>query len=369
MADLALQYGGIKDELEKAAITVLRSGSYILGENVKALEAEFAQYCGAQHAIGVNSGTDALWLSLQALDIKPDDEVIVPAFTIMADASVVCQLKARPVFADINPSTFNIDPKDLSKKITKRTKAIIVVDLYGQTVDIEPIIAIAKRYDIAVVEDACQAIGAMYKERKAGTLADIGCFSFYPTKNLGAFGDGGMVTTNDKTLADKIRLLRHHGDAGQYNNIIIGHNSRLDEIQAAILRVKFQHLDAWNQARRNNAKSYNSALGGISGLITPREQNGCYHIYHQYVIRTHKRDELRRHLKESGITTLVYYPIPLHLQKALGYLGYSQGDFPQSESACQEVLAIPVYAELEPTKRNYVIKQIQSFFKSKYHVS
>lgn len=365
IADLALQYTGIQDEIEEAVLGVLRGGRYVMGENHKALEIEFAKYCGAQYAVGVNSGTDSLWLSLQALGIQPGDEVIVPAFTIMADASVVCQLKARPVFADIDPATFNLDPDDLSKKITKKTRAIVAVDLYGQPFDVESIMSIARQNNIPVVEDACQAIGAIYKERRAGSLGDIGCFSFYPTKNLGACGDGGMIVTNDEKIAEKVRLLRHHGDAGQYNNIMIGHNSRLDEVQAAIIRIKLKYIDAWNKARRNNAKNYNAVLSGISGLVTPREKSGCYHIYHQYVIRTDKRDELRQHLQEADITTLIYYPRPLHLQKALEYLGYKKGDFPQSEKACREVLAIPIYAELEPAQLDYVTQQIQSFFKSK----
>ena len=364
IADLVLQYNSIKDKIEDVVTRTLRGGSYIMGENVKALEAEFAHYCGVGYALGVNSGTDALWLSLQALGIEAEDEVIVPAFTIIVDAAVVCQLKARPVFVDIDPATFNLDPGQLSARITKKTRAIIVVDLFGQTADMEPILAIAKRHNIPVIEDACQAIGAQYSGRKAGALGDLGCFSFYPTKNLGAYGDGGMVTTNDKTLADKIRLLRSHGDAGQYNHIMIGHNSRLDEIQAAILRVKMQYVDSWNRARRSNAQRYNSALGSVNNLTVPLEHADCYHVYHQYTIRIAKRDELRRHLQEHGITSLVYYPIPLHLQKALGHLGYHLGDFPESESTCQQVLSLPVYAELESAKLDYVIEQIKSFFKA-----
>ncbi len=363
IADLLSQYNSVKDEVDEAVNKVLRSGSYIMGANVKELETEFAYYCGVEHAIGVNSGTDALWLSLQALGIEPGDEVIVPAFTIIVDAAVICQLKAIPVFVDIDPAIFNIDPTQLSKRITKRTKAIIAVHLFGQTVDIDPIMEIAKSHNIKVIEDACQAIGAQYKGRKAGSLADIGCFSFYPTKNLGAYGDGGMITTNDKTLDVKIRLLRHHGDAGQYNNIVIGHNSRLDEIQAAILKVKLKHLNSWNRARRDNAQRYNSALRSIKGLTTPQEHTDCYHIYHQYTIRTSERSELQRHLREHGIASFVYYPIPLHMQKALSQLGYRPGDFPESESACQQVLSLPVYAELESVKLDYVIMQIQSFFR------
>jgi len=364
IADLVSQYGAIQDEIEDVVTKTLRSGSYILGENVRAFETEFARYCGVDYAIGLNSGTDALWLSLLALNIEPADEVIVPAFTIIVDASVVCQLKARPVFVDIDPVTFNIDPDQLAKKITKKTRAIIAVHLFGQTADMELINVIARSHNIPVIEDACQAIGSQYKERKAGSLGDIGCFSFFPTKNLGAYGDGGIVTTSDKLLADKIRLLRHHGIAGQYDSVIVGHNSRLDEIQAAILRVKLRYVDTWNQARRDNARAYNSALGSMESLTVPREHADFQHVYHQYTIRTQKRNQLQQYLQEHDITSLVYYPKPLHTQKALTYLGYKPGDFPQCESACRQVLSLPVYAELESDKLNYVIQQVQSFFKA-----
>lgn len=362
IADLASQYQGVKEEIEEAVIRTLRSGRYILGDNVKELEDQLAHYCGTEHAIGVNSGTDALWLSLMALGVGPGDEVIIPAFTIIVDAAVVCLLKAKPVFTDIDPSTFNLAPGALEKRITDRTKAIVAVHLYGQTADMDQILAIARNHGIPIVEDACQAIGAQYKERKSGSMGDVGCFSFYPTKNLSTYGDGGLVTTNDQALAEKIRLLRTHGDVGQYNHILIGHNSRLDEIHAAILRAKLGRIDAWNQARRKNAQRYTSALQGIKGLKIPTEHGSCYHVYHQYTLRTHKRDWLRSFLKSQGVVTAVYYPIPLHLQKALAYLGYRPGDFPECEKASQEVLSIPVYAELESAKIDYVIDRIYSFF-------
>lgn len=364
IAELVAQYASVKEEIEEAVLRVLRSGRYILGENVKALENELARYCDVEHVIGVNSGTDALWLSLMALGVGPGDEVIVPAFTIIVDAAVVCQLKAKPVFVDIDPSTFNLDSNRLEERITERTKAIIVVHLYGQMADMDPILAVARCHGIGVIEDACQAIGAQYKGRKAGSIGDVGCFSFYPTKNLGTYGDGGLITTNDQALAEKIRLLCSHGDIGQYNHVVIGHNSRLDEIQAAILRVKLRRIDAWNNARRENAHHYSSALRNIKDLITPKEHSKCYHVYHQYTIRTSQRDELGSFLRQRGVSNFVYYPIPLHLQKALAHFGYCKGAFLESERVAQKVLSIPVYAELERAKLNYVIEQIKHFFQS-----
>lgn len=365
IADLVSQYQSVREEIDGAVIRTLQSGRYILGDNVKALEDQLAHYCNTQYAIGVNSGTDALWLSLMALGVGQGDEVIIPAFSIIVDAAVVCLLKAKPVFADIDASTFNLAPGALEKRITDRTKAIVAVHLYGQTADMDPILAIAQRHGIPIIEDACQAIGARYKERKAGSMGEAGCFSFYPTKNLSTYGDGGLITTNNRALAEKIRLLRTHGDVGQYNHILIGHNSRLDEIHAAILGVKLGRIDAWNQKRRKNAYRYTSALQGIKGLKIPEEHDSCYHVYHQYTLRSRKRDALRGYLKSQGVVTAVYYPIPLHLQRALAYLGYHPGDFPECEKASQEVLSIPVYAELELDKIEYVIDRIYSFFEDR----
>ncbi len=362
IADLVAQHESIREEIEENVLRTLRGGSYILGENVKAFETELAHYCGVEYAIGVNSGTDALWLSLMALGVGPGDEVIVPAFTIVVDAAVVCLLKAKPVFVDIDPATFNLDPRRLEERITARTKAVIAVHLYGQGADMDPIVDIARQHGIAVIEDACQAIGAQYKGRKAGSIGDVGCFSFYPTKNLGTYGDGGLITTNEKALAEKLRLLRAQGDAGEYNHVMIGINSRLDEIHAAILRVKSKHVDLWNEARRRNARRYAAALQNVKGLVTPYEDKNCYHVYHQYTIRTPRREELRSFLKQRGVTTAVYYPIPLHLQKSLAYLGYSQGEFTASEKAAQEVLSIPVYAELEPEKVDDICDCIKECF-------
>jgi len=365
VVDLVKQYQKIQKEIDEAVLKTIQNGKFILGENVKSLEGELANYCDVKEAIGVNSGTDALWLSLMAIGVGLGDEVIVPAFTIIVDASVVCHLKAKPVFVDIDPVNFNLDPNKLEEKITKRTKAIIVVHLFGQTAEMGPILEIAKRHNIPVIEDACQAIGAAYKNQKAGTIGDLGCFSFFPTKNLGAYGDGGLITTNNQSLSEKLRLLRSHGSekGNKYSHIIIGHNSRLDEIQATVLRVKLKWLDKWNEARRQNAQYYNESLQGIGGLITPKEGQNSYHVYHQYTIRSQRRDQLQNFLQSQGITTNIYYPIPLHLQKALNYLGYRQGDFPESERAAQEVLSLPVYAELEKEKIDYVISQIKKFLK------
>jgi len=362
IADLVSQYRGIQAEVEEAVVRVLRSGSYVLGDNVRALEAEMARYCGVRYALGVNSGTDALLLALMALEVGPGDEVIVPAFTIIVDAAVVCLLRAKPVFVDIDPSTFNIDVNQLEQRITERTKAIVAVHLYGQMAEMDKIVTMARAHDIAVVEDACQAIGAEHRSRRAGSVGQIGCFSFYPTKNLGAYGDGGLITTDDEGLWQKIRLLRAHGDVGQYDHVTIGLNSRLDEIQAAILRAKLTKVDTWNNARRRNAQRYTASLEAVDGIEVPLQTADSHHVFHQYTIRAKNRDSLQQYLKEHDITTAIYYPIPLHLQKALNHLTYKPGDLPASERASREVLSLPVYAELEADKIEYVVDLVRSFF-------
>ncbi len=362
VADLALQYRGIEAEINEAVLGVLGGGQYVLGKRVRQLEEELAAYCGAEHALGLNSGTDALLLALMALGVGPGDEVVMPAFTIIVDAAAACLLGARPVFADVDPHTFNLDPEQLEAKITPRTKAVIAVHLYGQTADMDAIKEVAGRHNVPVVEDACQAIGAEYKGRRAGSLGDVGCFSFYPTKNLGTYGDGGLVTTNDRALAEKLRLLRAHGDAGQYDHVVIGINSRLDELHAAVLSVKLKHLDGWTEARRRNAARYTAGLAGVPGLTTPHVAGYAGHVFHQYTVRTAERDGLRAFLKERGVASAVYYPIPLHLQRALRHLGHSEGDFPESERAAREALSIPVYAELEPARLDYVVECVREFF-------
>jgi dTDP-4-amino-4,6-dideoxygalactose transaminase len=362
IADIVTQYKGIQKEIDSAVLNTLHSGSYVLSSNVKNLEQGMQSYLGVKHAFGVNSGTDALLLALMALGVGPGDEVILPSFSIIVDAAVVAFLKAKPVLADIDPQTYNLDPKEVEKKITDKTKAIIVVHLYGQVADMDALNAVAKKKGIPIIEDACQAIGATYKNKKAGALGTIGCFSFYPTKNLGTFGDGGLVTTDNDSLAEKIRVLRTHGDIGNYNHPTFGINSRLDEIHAAILCVKLRYIDNWNSARRKNAHHYSQALKDIKGIVVPKEKDDCFHVYHQYTIRVSQRDKLREFLKQNDITSMIYYPKPIHQQGALSSYGYKTGDFPETEKAASEVLSIPVYAELEAPMQDFVIEKIKAFY-------
>jgi dTDP-4-amino-4,6-dideoxygalactose transaminase len=362
VADLVSQYHSLKEEIDNAVIKVLESGSYILGENVKALENEIAGLCGVEYGIGVNTGTDALLLSLMALDIKPQDEVIVPAFTIIVDTGVVALLKAKPVFVDIEPRSFNIDPSAIEEKVTDRTKAIIVVHLFGQSADMDPVLNVASKYNLKVIEDACQAIGAEYKGKRVGGLGDFGCFSFYPTKNLGTFGDGGMIVTNNQEIASKLKLLRLHGTSEQFKQVMIGLNTKLDEMHAAILRIKISKLIEWNEKRRKLAHLYNKNLKDITDIITPQEVENCKHVYHQYTVRARKRDELQNYLLKNNIFTKVYYPQPLHLQESLKYLGYQEGQFPQSEKATKEVLSLPLYAEMNREQVEYVVQKIKEFY-------
>lgn len=335
--DLKAQYQTIKPEINKAIQKVLNSGQFILGQEVEKFEQEIAKYLGVEYAIGVASGTDALLLSLIALDIKKGDEVITTAFSFIATANTIARVGAKPIFVDINPKTFNIDASKIQEKITKKTKAIIPVHLYGQVADMDAI----KKFKVPIIEDACQAIGAEYKNKKAGTIGNLGCFSFYPTKNLGACGDGGLVTTNNKQYAEKIKILRAHGAQQKYYHQEIGLNSRLDELQAAILGVKLRHLDKWNNQRIKNAKKYNKLLSKF--VITPDYKKG--HVYHQYTIRVKKRDKLKAYLEKHNIPIAIYYPVPLHLQKCFKYLGYKKGDFPEAEKAAKEVLSLPIYID------------------------
>lgn len=345
LLDLSRQYETIKEEINHAVLEVLAGGRYILGENVKLFEQEVAAYIGVPYAVGVASGSDALYLALLALGIGPGDEVIVPAFTFFATAGSVARTGATPVFADIKTDTFNIDPADLEKRITDRTKAIIPVHLYGQAADMDEIMAIAGERGIKVVEDAAQAFGATYKGRRVGALGDMACFSFFPSKNLGGAGDGGMVVTADADLAEAVRVLRVHGSRPKYYHHRLGINSRLDEIQAAILRVKLRHLEKWNVARRQVAGLYQEALaasGEKAGLTLPGEDTDRLHIYHQYTVRVPERDRIQGRLKEKGISTAIYYPLPLHLQPVFKYLGYEPGSLPVAERACREVLSLPM---------------------------
>lgn len=346
LIDLKAQYESIKEEVDRAVREVLESGRYILGPNVEALEREIASYCGVKYGVGVASGTDALLLSLLALGIGPGDEVITTPFTFFATAEVIMQAGAKPVFVDIDPRTYNIDVERIEEKINENTKAIIPVHIFGQMVDMERVMQIARKYGLAVIEDACQAIGAEFKGQKAGAWGDAGCFSFFPTKNLGGYGDGGIVVTNDSAIAEKIRLLRAHGSKVKYYHSVIGYNSRLDEIQAAILRVKLKYIDEWNEKRRKKASVYNELLKGMEGVCTPVEDYRGKAVYHLYVIRAEKRERIREALAGEGISTGVYYPLPLHLQEALRDLGYKVGDFPEAEKASKETLALPLYPEL-----------------------
>jgi dTDP-4-amino-4,6-dideoxygalactose transaminase len=397
--DLTRQYKTIKPEIDAAVANVLASGRFILGPEVKAFEEEVATYCNVKHAIGVASGTDALLLSLRALGVGPGDKVILPSFTFFATAGVVHNVGATPVFADIDPKTFNLDPAAVRRILTTnhelRTsiKAIIPVHLYGQMADMDEIMDIAKEYNIAVVEDAAQAIGATYSSnrsenhelrttnhapnglrttnhelgplaRKAGTIGDLGCFSFFPTKNLGAYGDGGMIVTNDDALAERVRILRVHGSKPKYYHRMVGVNSRLDALQAAILRVKLPHLDAWTAARQRVAARYDELLHDVEGIETPYHAPNRSQIFHQYTIRVlnGQRDKLRDFLKEQGIGTFIYYPLSLHVQECFQELGYCKGDLPQSELASQEVLSLPVFPELGEEEQTYVVRAIQDFF-------
>ncbi len=360
--ELKSQYASIKEEIDGAIQNTLNQGQFILGENAAAFEQEFAHYCGVKYCLGTNSGTSALFLALAALGIGQGDEVITTPFTFIATVLAITYTGAKPVLVDIDPKTYNIDISQIEGKITRRTKAIIPVHLYGQPADMEPITRLAQRYGLKVIEDACQAHGAEYKGKKTGSLGDCGCFSFYPTKNLGAYGDGGAVTTNNSEIAQKIASLRNYGQRDRYYHDTIGFNARLDEIQAAILRVKLGHLDSWSQKRRQNASFYHETLKD-AGVVLPREASYARHVYYLYVIRTKKRDELMRHLAKKGIQTLVHFPIPIHLQKAYQSLGYQRGDFPLAEMCADEVVSLPVYPEMKRGWLEMVAKAIMDFKK------
>lgn len=344
--DLKAQYQSIKSEIDAAVLGVLASGQYILGEEVVRLEQEFADFCEVKHAIAVNTGTSALHLSLLAAGVGPGDEVITVPFTFVATVSAICYTGARPIFVDVEPVTLTMDAAQLEAKITSRTKAIIPVHLYGQMADMDAIKAIAEHYRIPVIEDACQAHGARYKGARAGSIGTSGCFSFYPGKNLGACGEGGIVVTNRDDHAKTMRMLRDWGQEQRYHHLLKGFNYRMDAIQGAILRIKLRHLEAWTEARRAHARRYSSLLAGSAHLKTPVEITDRRHVYHVYAIRSRDRDELQRVLSAEGIQSGLHYPIPVHLQKAHADLGYQAGDFPVSEAAAREVLSLPIYPEM-----------------------
>ncbi len=358
--DLRLQYKSLKVELDRAIGQVLDDGWFILGKNVAAFEQEFATYCGAAHAIGVGNGTDALQLALMACGVGPGDEVITAPHSATFTALAISATGAVPRFVDIQANSFNLDPARLLDAIGPRTRAIIPVHLYGQPADMQPILAIARQHGLVVIEDAAQAHGARYQGRRAGSLGDVGCFSFYPSKNLGAFGDGGMVVTSDPELADRVRMLRHGGQKARYDHQLLGINSRLDELQAAILRVKLAYLDRWNQQRRHIAALY-TALLTDSAVEPPLEQPGVEHIYHLYVVRCRNRSALQAHLTQRGIETAVHYPTPIHLQAAYRGLNLGRGSFPVAEQCAQEVLSLPIYPELSDAKVRQVVAAIREW--------
>lgn len=357
--DLKAQYVTIKQEIQGAINSVLENQHFILGPEVKALEKEVAAYCGTKYAVGVASGTDALILGLCACGVGPGDEVIVPSFTFIATADAVSALGATPVFAEIQPDTFNIDPASVASKITPRTKAIVPVHLYGQAADMDPIMELARKHNLKVVEDCAQAIGATYKGRKVASIGDVGCISFFPSKNLGGYGDGGMVVTNSEEIQRHLISLRAHGSTKKYFSEEQGWNSRLDEIQAAILRVKLRHLDTWSSKRRTVAERYDVLLEDMLPVITPQRNGFGDHVFHQYTIRVPHRDQVQKKLAELGVTTMVYYPVPIHLQPIYSTLGYREGDFPVTEEACKQALSLPMFPELTPEQGLYVSEALQ----------
>jgi dTDP-4-amino-4,6-dideoxygalactose transaminase len=372
LLDLTAQNNRLRDEVHRAIDGVIDSSQFILGPEVEALELEIAAYSGCRFGVGVSSGTDALLVSLMAVGIKPGDEVITSAYSFFATAGGIARLGARPVFVDIDKDTLNLNPEGIEEAITDRTRAIIPVHLCGQMADMDPILALAKRYGLYLIEDAAQAIGAEYKEQRAGSIGHVGSFSFFPSKNLGGFGDSGMVTTNDGELADRLRLLRNHGHRPKYYNQVIGGNFRMDAIQAAVLRVKLNYLDAWTDARIAHAATYRrlfldsgltEEISGPARVSLPIEHGNRKHIYHLYQIRAARRDELISWLKQHGIGCEVYYPVPLHLQECFRELGYKPGDLPESERAARETLALPIYPELTDSMQRQVVDCIASFYR------
>lgn len=359
--DLKAQYAAIKQQVTRAIGEVCENQAFALGPAVAEFEQNVAAYCGSKHAVGVSSGTDALLVSLMALGIKPGDEVITTPFSFFATAGCIVRVGARPVFADVDPDSFNIAPSGIEEKINDRTSAIIPVHLFGQIAEMEAITEIAKRHDLSVIEDAAQAIGASRNGSKAGNFGDYGCFSFYPTKNLGGFGDGGLVTTNNDVLADDIRTLRDHGQKPRYFYKVIGGNFRLDGIQGAVLNVKLKYLDEWNEKRRQNAALYGGLFAG-SPVRTPAIDPDNVSIYHQYTVTVPERDKLQKYLADNEIGSAVFYPKPLHLQDCFRELGYKQGDMPVAERLCNEVLSLPVYPELTPEQIEYVAGMVLKFY-------
>lgn len=368
--DLKAQYATIRDEVNSAVARVLESQHFIMGPEVKAFEEEVKPQTGCKFVFGCASGSDALLLALMALGVGPGDEVIAPPFTFIATIGAIERLHARTVFVDIDPETFNMAPQKVAKAITPKTKAIIPVHLFGLSADLDPIIEIAAKHRIAVIEDAAQAIGARYKGKPVGSMGEIGCYSFFPSKNLGGAGDGGLISTNDPGLADKLNVLRQHGSRTKYKYEMVGINSRLDAIQAAILRVKLRHLDSWSEGRRRNADRYRQLFSEFKlndSVKAPIEPKDCRSVYNQFTIRAKKRDALRAHLQGEGIPTEIYYPHSLHTEPAFAHLGCKQGDFPESEKASAEALALPIFPELSDSQLRTVVQSIADFYKQSHN--
>lgn len=360
MVDLTVQYRSIRKEIDSAVRDVLESGRFIMGPQVTAFEEEMAGYCDVTYGIGCASGTDGLMMALMAIGVGSGDEVITIPFTFAATAEVIALLGAKAVFVDIEPDTYLIDVDKIEKAVTKKTKAIIPVHLYGQSADMDRINALAEEHKLVVVEDACQAVGATYRNKRTCSLGEMGCLSFFPSKNLGAYGDGGMVLTSNETLAKKLRMIRDHGSDRRYHHDILGMNSRLDALQAAILRVKMKHIDEWNEARRDRAALYSELLKGAA-VVTPVTEEHNEHVFHQYSIRIKARDGLRKHLEDAGVATAIHYPVPLHLQPAFHHFGKGEGSFPVSEEVAREIISLPMYPELEEEAIQFIVEKIVEF--------
>ncbi len=365
LVDLKTQYLALKPELDAAIAQVLMKGDFIQGEDVVLLEREFAQFCGATEAIGVSSGTEALHLALLACGIGPGDEVITTPFTFIATAEAIAQAGATPVFVDIDPATYNLDPARIEAALTPRTKAIIAVHLYGRPADMERLQVVAQKHGLMLIEDAAQAHGASLKSGRVGTLGDVGCFSFYPGKNLGAYGDAGMIVTNNPRIAERVRLLRDHGRQDKYEHICLGFNGRLDTLQAAVLRVKLRYLEQWNQRRQSIAWAYRRAFQHLPVTLPPSDEAGTESVYHLFVIRSSARQAIQHAFAAKGIATGVHYPVPLHLQPALQHLGYRAGTFPESERAAKEVLSLPIYGEMTDDQVQQVITALMGTLAAK----
>ena len=359
--DLKAQYRAIAADIEEAMRRVVADADFILGADVELFEREFAYFCEAKYAVGLDSGTSALELALRAYDVGEGDEVITVSHTFIATAAAISYTGARPVLIDIDPDTFNIDVEKIEAAVTPRTKAIVPVHLYGQAADFDPILSIARKHNLVVIEDACQAHGARYKGKRVGALGDAGCFSFYPGKNLGAYGDAGMIVTNSNEIADKIRLLRNYGQPQKYRHVIMGYNRRLDSLQAAVLRAKLGHLDGWNSSRRRAAKLYDEMLKDVDGVRTPYHAEESEHVYHLYVVQHPKRDQLLKYLKDHGVFAGLHYPTPVHLQPCYEHLGKPPGSLPFTEAAASRVISLPMFAEITDEQIEYVCDRVKGF--------